>query len=403
MEFVCRVGTPDGRVVEEVLVARDERAARRDFERKGYRVFEIRSRGLRIALPRLGGARTRRIKDQELVVFNQELAGLLRAGLPLLQSIDLMLERQRDPVFREILGEVRDKVKSGEELSEAFRSFGDAFPPLYASTLMAGERSGELEQVIRRFVRYLKLVMETRKRVISALIYPSVVLGLSAVMVAVMTIYVIPKFEVFYSAMDVELPFLTSLILGISLFLQERWLWIAGALIVALLVFGRWTRTSVGRLWLDRLRLRLPLAGSVLHRFSISEFGRSLATLLAGGLPLVPSLEIAVSGVGNTFLRRRLEPVVPSVREGSSLHRALEETGVVPDLAIDMVKVGEATGALDEMLSNVSDFLDDEIETRIERLLTLVEPIMLVIMGATVALLLLAMYLPLFSILGQVQ
>jgi type IV pilus assembly protein PilC len=159
----------------------------------------------------------------------------------------------------------------------------------------------------------------------------------------------------------------------------------------------------VGTLWLDRIKLSIPLAGSILHRFAISEFGRSLSTLLAGGLPLVPSLEVAISGVGNAHLRSRLEPVTGSVREGSSLHRALENTAVVPDLAIDMVKVGEATGALDEMLANVSDFLDEEIETKIQRLLTLVEPLMLVIMGCTVALLLLAMYLPLFSVLGQVQ
>ncbi len=402
MEFVCRVGTPDGRVVEEVLAARDERAVRRDLERRGYRIFEVRGRGLRFTLPAWSGSR-KRIKDQDLLLFNQELAGLLKAGLPLLQSLELMLERQRDPTFREVLGEIRDQVKSGEELSTAFQSFGELFPPLYASTLMAGERSGELEQVMRRFVRYLRLVMETRKRITSALIYPTVLVSLSAVMMAVMTVFVLPRFRVFYDAMDVELPLATRFVLGLSVFLRQNgWLLIVG-LAVAAFFFSRWAATSAGREWLDRLRIRLPVIGSILHRFAISEFGRSLATLLAGGLPLVPALEVSVNGVGNAFLRRRLEPVLDNVREGTALHTALANTGVVPDLAIDMVKVGEATGALDEMLNNVSDFFDSEIETGIQRLLTLVEPVMLVLMGITVGGLLMAMYLPLFTILGKVQ
>jgi type IV pilus assembly protein PilC len=401
MEFVCRVGTPDGRVLEEVREARSERVVRQQFETRGYRVFEVRRRGLQLSLPQL--RRRRPITDREFLLFNQELAGLLKAGLPLLQALDLVLERQRNPDFREILVDVRDRVRAGEELSQAFLEHGDRFPRLYGSTLMAGERTGELETVIRRFVRYLKIVMETRRRVVTALVYPTLLVALSAVMVGVMVVYVIPKFQVFYDAMDVELPALTRGILAFSLFVQRRVLWLVGGVAALVFVARRARHTEAGGAFLDRFKLRVPLAGPILHRFAVSEFCRSLSTLLAGGMPLVPSLSVATDSVGNAWLRQRLQPVVPKVREGKALHQALEESGEVGDLAVDLVKVGEATGSLDEMLSNVSDFFDEEIETKIQRLLSLVEPVMLVFMGALVAMLLVSMYLPLFSILGQLQ
>ncbi|HVS16372.1 MAG TPA: type II secretion system F family protein [Thermoanaerobaculia bacterium] len=401
MEFVCRVGSPEGRVLEEIREARSERAVRQQFETRGYRVFEVRRKGLRLSLPDL--RRRKPITEREFLLFNQELAGLLKAGLPLLQALDLVLERQRNRDFREILVDVRDRVRGGEELSQAFMEHGDRFPRLYGSTLMAGERTGELETVIRRFVRYLKIVMETRRRVVTALVYPTLLVGLSTVMVGVMVVYVIPKFQVFYDAMDVELPALTRGILAFSLFVQERFLWLVGGVLALIVVARRARRTEAGGAFLDRFKLRIPLAGAILHRFAVSEFCRSLSTLLAGGMPLVPSLSVATDSVGNVWLRQRLQPVVPKVREGKALYQALEESGEVGDLAVDLVKVGEATGSLDEMLSNVSDFFDEEIETRIQRLLSLVEPVMLVFMGLLVAMLLVSMYLPLFSILGQLQ
>jgi type IV pilus assembly protein PilC len=402
VEFVCRVGAPDGRVLEEVLVARDEGAVRGDLERRGFQVFEVRRRGLRLSLPRWR-RRRRPVGLRDLLIFNQELAGLLRAGLPLLHSLELLQERQRNADLKTILRDVADRVRSGEELSQAFRAHGEHFPALYASSLTAGERSGELEPVLRRFIRYLRLVLDTRKKVISALVYPTLLVVLSAAMVAVMIVAVIPRFSVFYEAMEVELPLPTRIILGFSTWLQSNLVWLALGLAGGVFALRRWAATDPGRRSLDRLKLRLPLVGTVLHRFSLSEFCRSLATLLGGGMPLVPALGIGVDSVSNAFIRSRLQPVVGKVREGQALHRALEESGVVSDLAIDMVKVGEATGALDEMLGNVSDFMDDEVETRIQRLLSLVEPLMLVFMGVVVSLLLVAMYLPMFSVLGQMQ
>ena len=407
MEFVCHVGTSDGRVERLTRAARDERLLRDELEREGLHVFGIeRAAGLpsaRALASSLGLARRRKISLKTLLVFNQELAALLKAGLPLLQGHNLMLERLKDPVFREGLAEVRDRVKSGVELSDAFAEFGDLFPPLFASTLKAGERTGELEQVIRRFIRYLRLVLEARKRVYSALVYPAVLVGLSITMLFVMGVFVVPRFTIFYDAMDLELPLLTRIVVGVSVFTRDNLLLIGVGLLVASVLWSRWKRTEAGRLAVDAARLRVPFLGPVLHRFAVSEFSRSLATLLSGGLPLVPALEISARAVGNAWIRAKVEPTVQKVREGQAFHATLEATGVFEEFAVDMVKVGEATGALDQMLSSVSDFLDEEVETRMQRILSLIEPLMLIVMGALVAVLLIAVYLPMFSALGRVQ
>jgi len=407
MEFLCRVGTPDGRVERLTRAARDERELREELEREGMHVFGIERSlplpGFGNLLSSLGLKRRKKVSLSTLLVFNQELAALLKAGLPLLQALNLMLERLKDPVLREVLLQVRDRVKSGVELSDAFAEFGDLFPPLYASTLRAGERTGELEQVIRRFLRYLRLVLEARKRVYSALVYPMVLVGLAVGMLLVMSIFVVPRFTVFYDAMDLQLPFLTRVTVGISVFLRDNLVLIVLGLAVAAGFWSRWKRTEAGRLAFDRLRLRVPFLGPVLHRFAVAEFCRSLATLLSGGMPLVPALEISVRAVSNAHIRTRLVPTLQGVREGQALYTALEATEVFEDLAIDMVKVGEATGALDQMLSSISDFLDEEVEVRMQRILSLIEPLMLILMGVLVAVLLLSVYLPLFSALGNVR
>jgi type IV pilus assembly protein PilC len=404
MQFVCRVGTPDGRVMEEVLTASDESSLRNDLSKRGYHIFEVRRRGVprKLVVPG-SGLRRKRIRDEDFMIWNQELAALLKAGLPLLQALDLMLERMKNPYFKGVLTEIRDRVKSGTDLSEAFASYGDTFPRLYPSTLKAGERSGELEQVIRRFIRYMRLVLDARRRVVSALIYPAVLVGLSIAMMIIMAIYVVPKFMGFFSELDAELPLITQIVLAISTFASRNWPVILLGTIAGTWVFRQWGRTGPGRLSIDGMKLRIPFLGPVLHRFALAEFCRSLGTLLAGGIPLVPAFEIAVSSVGNTWVRNRLEPTIQMVREGKPFHAALEHSGVFVDMAVDMVKVGEATGSLDDMLSSVSDFLDEQIETRMQRILSLIEPLLLVVMGIMIAILLISIYLPMFSMLGNLQ
>lgn len=403
MQFVCRVGTPDGRVMEEVLTASDETSLRNDLLKRGYHVFDVRRRGVprKLAVPTAGMGRRRRLSDQEFLLWNQELAALLKAGLPLLQALDLMLERMKNAHFRSVLIEIRDKVKSGTDLSDAFASYGDMFPRLYPSTLKAGERSGELEKVIRRFIRYMRLLLDARRRVVSALVYPAVLVGLSVAMMIIMAIYVVPKFMGFFAEMGTELPLVTRIVLAVSTFASQNWPVLLIGSVGGWYLFRQWGKTSLGRLAIDRAKLRVPFLGPVLHRFALSEFSRSLSTLLAGGIPLVPAFEIAASSVGNTHVRGRLEPTIQMVREGKPFHAALEESGVFVDMAVDMVKVGEATGSLDDMLTSVSDFLDEQIETRMQRILSLIEPLMLVVMGIMIAIILIAIYLPMFGMLGQ--
>jgi type IV pilus assembly protein PilC len=408
MQYICRVGTPDGRVIEETFTAPDESALRADLGKRGFHLFEVRRRGVPGRSGSAPGARLqglrirrRRVPTQEFVIFNQEMAALLKAGLPLLQALELMLERMPDPNFRAVLTDIRDRVKSGEDLSEAFAAHGEMFPRLYPASLKAGERSGELEQVIRRFIRYMKLVLDARRRVISALIYPAVLVCLSITMIIVMAIYVVPKFMGFFSELDVDLPLITQIVLALSQFANRNWPVILILVVGGVIFLRSWNRTESGRLALDRVKLKAPLLGPVLHRFAIAEFCRSLGTLLTGGIPLVPAFEIAVGSVGNSHVRARLEPTIQMVREGKPFHEALEHSGMFLGMSIDMIKVGEATGSLDDMLGNVSDFMDEQIETRMQRILSLVEPMMLVFMGIIIAILLISIYLPMFSTLGS--
>jgi type IV pilus assembly protein PilC len=409
MEFTCRLGTPDGRVEEQNFSAADEASLRSELEKRGLHVFTIQRRGLAFGLPAIGRSRgAKQVKTEEFMIFNQELAALLRAGLPLLQGLDLMLERMVDASFKAMLTDIRDRVKSGEELSDAFASYGDLFPRLYAPTLKAGERSGELEQVIRRFVRYQRLVLETRKKAVSALVYPAVLVGLSIAMILVMTFFVVPKFSAFFSDVGADAPLLTRVVLTASGFAKQttfgvsNGLWGVLALAAGALALRSWGHTQAGADSIDRIKLRLPLVGPVFRLFALSEFCRSLATLLTGGMPLVPAFEIATRAVGNTSVRNALEPQIQLVREGRPFHGSLEESGAFPPMAIDMIKVGEATGSLDEMLGAVSTFFDERVETQLQRILALVEPMMLVFMGLIVGILLVSIYLPLFGAIGKV-
>jgi type IV pilus assembly protein PilC len=394
-EFIVRVGTPDGEIVERHIQAATMRAAQDELRRQGMHVFEAK-RGavsLRDLIPRSG----RVISTERFLLFNQELLALVKAGLPIIQSFDIMLERQKNLRFREVLSDIREQIKSGVALSDAFASYGDLFPPIYSTSLRAGERSGDLEGVLRRFLRYQKIIVNLRKRVIGALIYPSVLIVLSIGMVMIMLTYVIPKFSEFYIGFGKELPPFTRFMIAFANGLRGNIVFVVVGLVVGVFLLRRWA-TTTGRLLWDRFKLRIPLAGGILHRFAIMQFTQSLGTLLSGGTPMVPAIEIASQSVTNQLIATRIAGIVQNVREGEPLWRSLEATGVTSDLAVEMIKVGESTGALTEMLANVSEFYDEEIEARLSRVVAAIEPIILVIMGGVIAILLYAFYLPLFQL-----
>jgi type IV pilus assembly protein PilC len=419
--YVCRLGMADGAIATRAIEAADDGALKAEIARLGARLFSVKIAGGAVAPTQSGAARPsgrslaeslaafvprgrHPVKMGQFLVFNQELVALLKAGLPIVNGLDILLERQENPRFKEILRDVRDQLVSGVALSDAFLSHGDVFPRLYATSLKAGERSGEVEKVLRRYLAYQKILGAIRRKVTGALVYPAVLIGLSIGLVAILMTYVIPKFREFFAGFEAgQLPFITRMVIGMADFLHAHLVAVGAALVVGSVVFSRWKASDAGKVALDTTLLRLPFIGAILRQFALSQFSRSLATLVGAGTPLVPALDIAAGAVANRRVSGAVAAVVPRVREGAELWRSLEETGVFTSLAIEMIKVGEATGALEEMLTNTSDFYDEAIEAQLQRIVTLIEPIILVVMGGVVATLLLSIYLPMFTILSNIR
>jgi type IV pilus assembly protein PilC len=396
MEFRCRLGTPAGEVVEGVYVADSEARLRRDLEEKGLFVLSLQPRGWVTGLP--GGPRRRRVGRQEFLVFNQELATLLKAGMPLAQSLDILRQRVTNPTFKAVLDGVYEKVVSGTALSDAFGAHADIFPPVYSASLMAGERSGSLDTVIRRYVAYEKLVGAVRRRTLSALIYPAILVTMMLVLVAIILLKAVPAFADFYGTFDRPLPLSTRMIMAVSgAAVANFWLMI-GVLVVGGFVFFAWSRQPTQRALLDRVLLEVPWAGPTTRKFFTAQTARMLSTLLGGGIPLVNALEIGVRSLGNRHIALGLDEVRRRVQEGQGFAVALRARDVFPDVAVKMVEVGESTGALQDMLNSLAEFYDEEIETDVERVTRLIEPVLLVVMGAIIALVVLAMYMPLFDL-----
>jgi type IV pilus assembly protein PilC len=399
MEYVCKVGTPTGEVVERTFSAPDEIALRSELEHQGFYLFSIR-RGLGLSGLAM---RARKVPGDLLMLFGQELAALLKAGLPLFQSLDVMLERQKHPLFRRSLTTVRDKVKSGVALSEAFRAEGDLYPPIFAASLVAGERSGSLEGVLRRFVTHLKLNQTLKKKAISASVYPIVLLTMMLILVVVLLVYVIPQFKGFYEGLGAELPLPTRILLAVATVVRSNLLWIVLVLGASFVALWSWLRQEGSAVVVDRALLRIPYFGRLVRMYATSQLMRTLSTLLSGGLPLLNALEVAASSIGNRAMARAVAEATTLIREGSSLTLALESTEMMETLTLEMVKVGEQTGALADMLNAVAEFYDEELDTRMATVLSLVEPVLLVLMAIIVAGMLLAFYLPMFQAISAIQ
>jgi len=396
MEFRCRLGTTSGEIIEGIYVAQSEAALRRELEDKGLHVLSLKPRlGLAgFSFGRQGGKITR----HEFLVFNQELATLLKAGMPLVQSLDILRVRLNNPLFKSVLDDVYEKVRSGTALSDAFIAHGDLFPSVYTASLMAGERSGNLDAVLRRFVAYSKTIDTVRKKTISAMIYPIILVGLAIVLVGIIVVKVVPTFAEFYGSFNAQLPLSTRMIVAVSDVARAQFWLILIIIAGAAVSFMTWVKQPGRSAQLDRWMLKLPVVGASFHKFSTSQLARTLATLLSGGIPLVNALEIASRSTGNRHMGNELEVVAVRVREGQGFANTLLERKTVPDVAIKMIEVGESTGALTEMLNSLADFYDEEIETEVSRFVTLIEPAMLVFMGVVIAGIVLALYLPLFQL-----
>lgn len=397
MEFHCRLASSTGEIVEGLYTADSETRLRHELDEKGLCVLALRPKGAIAGLP-FQLPRRRSVSMREFLVFNQELATLLKAGMPLVQSLDLLRGRVTSPVFRTVLDDVHERVRGGTALSDAFAVHGSLFPSIYTASLVAGERSGNLDSVLRRFVEYTKVIAAVKRKTVSALVYPAVLISLALVLVSIIVLKVVPAFSDFYASFGADLPFVTRVIVAVSDFVRAHFVLLVVSIVAVVALFLGWLRRPGQKARFDRVVLGIPILGDIATKFATSQMARTLATLLGGGLPLVNALDIASQSVGNQFIARELGVVSARVREGVSFSSALEARRVFPEVAVKMAEVGESTGALQDMLNTVADFYDEEISTNMERFVTLVEPVLLVIMGIVIAGLLLALYMPLFQL-----
>ncbi len=394
-EFLVKIADERGRVLEQVENARTAQELRERFTEQGYLVYSVKQRGL--ALGGLTTTRRRRVKLEQFIVFNQQLVTLIRAGLPILTSLDLLSKRQRNPYFKSLLQNVQERVKGGQLLSESFEAQG-VFPKIYTTTLMAGEKSGNLEEVLSRFIAFQRVSLAVRKKLLTSLVYPTLLIILVICMLAYMFTVVIPKFAELYANFNAQLPATTRFMLTLGVGAQRYAIIFFPALIIVALVLWRWSRTDSGSEWFDRLRLRSPVLGEIWLKYQVAMFARTMSTLLAGGLPLVPALETASDSMQSRLIAHAVGASSERVRGGHPLSRSLEETRVFPPLSVEMIEVGESTGALPAMLNSVAEFFEEDVQMALTASLALIEPIILLFMGLVVAFVLVSLYLPIFSL-----
>ena len=392
-EFTVKLADERGRVQEQVHAAATAEELRSRFTQAGYLVYSVKARSA------LGGASKKKIKLDTFLIFNQQFLTLIRAGLPILGSLDLLARRQKDLSFRAQLEDVTARVKTGESLSAAFEAQG-TMPLVYTTTLLAGERSGNLEEVLQRYLDFQRVALTFRKKLKASLIYPAFLVVMVIGLFVFLITFVVPRFADLYSQLGTQLPTLTLLLLAVGQDVQHYGLFVAPVLALALWLAYRWAQTDAGDAVVDRIRISLPVLGGVWLKYQVGLFSRTLATLLTGGLPLVPSLETAAKSIESRQIARAVYESVVTVREGKGLSSSLEQTKVFPELAIEMVEVGESTGALPQMLNSVAEFFEEDVQTSLAAIMSLIEPVILIGMGVVVVFVLIALYLPIFSLNG---
>lgn len=397
-EFVCRLGTPSGEIVTRTVEAQNSTDVKVQLENEGYRVFAISSGESELAGALSFGSGRRQLKSDDFLLFNQQLAALLRAGIPVLQAVSMLRKRAASARLREVLGDVEEKIRQGTALSEAFEQQG-IFPRIYTASLLAGERSGALDEVLARFVHFLRRSVQIKRKVRGALAYPIFLAIASVVMVLFLSVYVVPRMANLFTNISQKraLPTITVIVTTGANAVANNFWWFAPLTVILIIALYLWSRTETGRLFFDRFFLRIPLFGKLLTQMTMAQVARSMATLLAGGITVPESWEIASESITNRELRRRSEAVLPMIREGRSLTESLEEARWLPELGLDMIGIGERSGSLREMLDEVAQFYDAESEVRMEQLTSLLEPVILVVMGSFVITILLAIYLPIIQ------
>jgi len=401
-QFAYRIAKGDGTILEDRSEAEDEVTLREQLEGKGYLVFSIkRASGFSLAQIRFDFKSA--LTPQEFLVFNQELLALIKAGLPIIRVLDILVDRAELSSFREALRGIRQEIKGGSSIADAMSKYPQQFPELYVSSLRAGERSGNLAEIIERYIRYQRPMIAVRKKVRAALNYPIFLFAVSIAIVTFLLVYVMPTFSEIYRESDAQIPTPTRILLHFVLLLRANFLWIVLVMGAGAFLLRVWSRTAAGRVSLQRLFLRLPLVGEILLKSYLIQIARTLSAILSGGIPLVTALEMVADAITNQAISVKVREVRERVKEGISLARAFEKTGFIPRLTVEMVGVGEATGALEQLLTNAAEFHEEELDILLARVTTWVEPLLLLFMGTIVAAIVVIMYLPVFNLAGTIR
>ena len=398
--YTCKLGSSDDKIIEKEIEAANQDMLRQSLEEQGFFVFEIKKKSFQFLWEK--GIARRGVDTKELLTFNQELLVLMKAGLPIIQALDTILEKSGKGKLTDILREVREDIKGGAALSEAFEKHSRVFSTLYIASIRAGEKTGDLPQTLRRFIAFIKRVEGFRKKVIAAFIYPAILVTVAFLAVTVLLIYVVPTFTKIFADAGSQLPMPTQILILFTTMLRKYILLFIGMIVVALVLFRRWCMTEQGRYLVDGWKLRIPLVGSLVSTYAVAGFSRTFATILGSGIPIVEALRMSVGTLNNKVLERRLLEAIVRVEEGTMLTTAIEKVRMMPPLALRMIGVGETTGALEEMLGEISDYFEEEIDRKLQILTTAIEPAVMIVMGFIIGAIIITMYLPIFKIAGTV-
>ena len=399
-EFVLKYADANGAVHERVEEADTAQSLRQRYVDEGLLVYAVKPKRKLGELPTVGKGRKSRLNLEHFLVFNQQFVTLIQAGLPILKSLELLQNNIRNRRLAEYVSNIHEAVKNGTPLSDAFKA-ENAFPPIYVTSLMAGEKSGSLPEVIDRYVQYQKVSLAVRKKVLVSLIYPCLLVVLVLALILFLVTYVVPEFAELYRSMDAQLPRPTQILVAVGVAFSEHFLAVMGGGIAIIALIVWWLRSESASGQLDRAKLRSPIVGPIWTKYQVSQLCRLMSTLLEGGIPLVQALETTSESLGSRMLRDAIAETRIKVKEGRQLSASLAETGIFPPLAIEMINVGESTGALPSMLSSVAEFFDEDVQTAMTAALSLIEPAIMIFMGVFVAFVLISLYLPMFSLAEQ--
>jgi len=395
--FLCRLAAEDGRVFTESFLSTSQDECRRHFESEGFCVLSIQKDWKKQRLSSLSFEK--KVKDRDFIMFNQELMALVRAGYPVLRSIEVISNRVKNPYLKEVLRKVEIDIRHGKALSESFAPFEKRFSKIYTAALMAGEQSGNLPDTVGQFIQYAKVIAQTKRRIRSALTYPILLLIFSSALLGILINFVLPNFSEFYKDFEAQLPIITTLLMSFSVFVKGHWpLWIALAALLVL-AYVQLKKNERTLFWLEKMKLKIPLGRVIWTESAISLFSRTLSLLLRAGIPLLTGVGLACQAIPNKYLASRTAILPPSIKNGESLSESLAKTEFFPPLSLDMIRIGETSANLGEMLKEVADVYDESIQAKIDTFVSLIEPVVIIFMGLLVAVMLLSVYLPIFNII----